>query len=117
MTSFEEELKRAMARREPSPGFTERVLAEAAMRQRKSGLASGLADVGRWLRGALTWRLAPVLAALLLFIGGGIYREHQREVRGLAAKRQLLTAMRIAGSKLRTAGQRVMEVETTEEQQ
>ena len=117
MTPFEEELKRALARREPSVGFTERVLAEAAMRRRKSGLATGLTRVRRRLQATLAWRMAPVVAALLLFVGGGIYREHRREVRGLAAKRQLLTAMRIAGSKLREAGQRVKEIETTEEQQ
>ena len=55
-----------------------------------------------------TLRLAPALMALLLVGSGAYFERHQRVERGEAAKRQLMTAMRIAGEKLYTTEQRVM---------
>jgi hypothetical protein len=96
---FEEELKKALSRQQPSADFTQRVLAQSASREKHSTWA--------WIRGFTAWRIAAVAASLFVFIGIGIYRE--REQRGEAAKRQLLVAMQIAGQKLHGAQQRVME--------
>jgi len=104
MTPFEEELKRALKRQEPAADFTARVLARCAQEDAK-------ARSGFWQAfwTAPAWRLSAVAAALLLVAGGTAYQQHEREVRGMAAKRQLILAMRIAGTKLQEVQQRVQE--------
>ncbi len=106
MTPFEEEVKKALSRHEPPAGFADRVLARAREQDRKQA-----ARTGGWLRRLRSWRLVPVLAALMVMTGGIVYQEHEREARGEAAKQQLLLAMRIAGSKLHDAQLVVREVE------
>jgi hypothetical protein len=106
MTPFEEELKRALKRLEPSDGFTARVLAHVDEENRaKLGARSGFLQTLR------SWRLIPVLAGALVITGGIAYQQHEREARGEAAKKQLILAMRIAGSKLQYAQLRVEGVE------
>ncbi|MFL6352812.1 MAG: hypothetical protein ACJ74Z_13315 [Bryobacteraceae bacterium] len=107
MTPFEQQLKEALARKEPSPDFVSRVLEKAKEQQPQPHIA------GRtWrFRRAWTWRLAPVMAALALVCAGAMYRDHERTVRGELAKQQLLTAMRIAGSKLHDVQQRVIDIQ------
>ena len=115
MTPFEEQLKQALARQEPSADFTSRVLAEAARRKKRTAAAGWREWLGRaWFQSPLAqaWRLAPVMAAFLVLSGVVAYREHQREVQGQAAKQQLLQALRIAGTKLHHTQLRVMEIET-----
>ncbi len=115
MTPFEEQLKQALARQEPSADFTSRVLAEAA-RQEHQKEARGWRTWFRkgWFQAPLmqAWRLAPVMAAFLVVSGVVAYREHQREVQGQAAKQQLLQALRIAGTKLHHTQLRVVAMET-----
>src|SRR5664279_2940504 len=115
MTPFEEQLKQALARQEPASNFTSRVLAAAA-RQEQQKEAAGWRG---WFRQNLfqaplshAWRLAPIMAAFLVMRGVVVYREHQREVQGQAAKQQLLQALRIAGTKLHHTQQRVVAMET-----
>lgn len=110
MTPFEEELKRALARREPADGFVERVLAHVEERK-----AHGW---WHWLRWTRVRVLAVVAALLFVLLGASIaYRQHERTVRGEAAKKKLLLALQIAGSKLHDAQQHVIEVETMEIEQ
>lgn len=104
MTPFEEELKRALSRQEPSAGFTERVLAQ---------LPSTKPKPNQWL----TWRLAAAAAAALLLAGTTAYRQHEHILQGEAAKRQLLLALRITGTKLQETQQRVNQIENTQESQ
>lgn len=106
MTPFEEELKKALVRREPPDGFTARVLARVNEQNRAK-----LAVSGSFLQRLRSWRLIPVLAAALVITGGIAYQQHERETRGEAAKKQLILAMRIAGSKLQYAQSRVEGVE------
>ena len=62
------------------------------------------------------WRLSlAAAAALLMAAGGTVYQRHEHEAKGLAAKRQLLLAMRIAGTKLQEVQQRVKESEQIEQ--
>jgi len=97
MTPFEEALKQALERQEPAADFTARVLARSASEDTKAGGWFG------------AWRLGAVAAALLIAAGGAAYQRHEHDVRGIAAKRKLILAVRIAGSKLHEVRQRVAE--------
>jgi hypothetical protein len=75
MDWLEQELTQALARNEPSAGFDGRVRARLHRRP-------------QWL---------AIAATILVMIGGGeAWRQHQGQV----AKEQVMTALRIAGSKL-----------------
>ena len=76
MDWLEEELKQALARKEPAEDFNARVRA-------------------RMVRTTPRW-LAAAAAVIVLAGGGAMYRHHQGE----QAKEQLLQAMRITGEKL-----------------
>jgi anti-sigma-K factor RskA len=109
MTPFEEELKQAMQRQEPAADFTARVLERCAKEDAKQ-------RAGFWQMFGV-WRLSVAVAALLCTMAGGtIWERHQHEVKGLAAKRQLVLAMRIAGTKLREVQEQVNESEKVEQQ-
>jgi hypothetical protein len=106
MTPFEKQLKNALVRREPADGFTARVLARAHQQERiDASPRSG------FLQRVRAWRLVPVLAGALIITGGIAIQRYEREARGEVAKRQLMLAMRIAGSKLHDAQLVVREVE------
>jgi hypothetical protein len=102
MTPFEEELRQALKRREPAADFTARVLARAAEEDAPK-------NSGFWF----SWRLglATATVAVLTFSGGMVYQQHERSLKGMAAKRQLLIAMRITGTKLQQVQERVKESE------
>jgi MprA protease rhombosortase-interaction domain-containing protein len=111
MNRFEDELKRALTRRQPSEDFTARVLAAAryeAEQNRPRWHA--------WLRvkRGPFWAFAPLTAMLLLFSGDAAYQHHTRIVKGLHAKHQLLLAMRIAGKELQQARLHVQKISTQE---
>jgi hypothetical protein len=91
MASFEDELRSALRRQEPSPDFAERVLARVSA-----------APVRRAPQPWVPW-LAAIAAALLLTAGSLEYRHY----RGERAKDQVLLAVRIAGSKLNKAQKKV----------
>ena len=103
MTPFEEELKRALSRREPSEDFAARLFEKAAAEKPRNILQS-----------LAYWRLAAAVALLAIVGWSLLYRQHVREARGEAAKRQLLVAMRIAGTELREAQVRVKRLEFPE---
>ncbi len=113
MTPFEEQLKQALARREPSKDFTAHVLARSRDHENGSRTYRGR----RWLDRLRMWRLVPVLAAFLAMTGGVVYEQHERAIRGEQAKEQLLVAVRIAGSKLHSAQRQVIDFETREVKQ
>ena len=102
MTPFEEELRQALKRREPAADFTARVMARAAAEDAKR-------NSGFWF----SWRLglATAAVAVLTLSGGVAYKQHERSLKGMAAKRQLLIAMRITGTKLQQVQERVKESE------
>ena len=114
MTPFEEELKQALQRKEPSGDFTARVLARCAAADAKNQ-----SSLWHSFWTAPAWRLGVVAAALALVAGGTAFEQHEREAnreaRGMEAKRQLLLAVRIAGTKLQEVRQRVKESEQIEQ--
>ncbi|MBV9759100.1 MAG: hypothetical protein JO340_00935 [Acidobacteriaceae bacterium] len=115
MTRFEEQLKEAMARREPSGDFTARVLAKAN-REAAGGAGNSWRD---WFRAPMAWRFAGAAAcAVLLATSGSVmYEQHERAARGEAAKDKLMTAVRIAGVKLQQVHRHVLQVEAMEANQ
>ena len=93
MSDWEDELKQALGRKQPSPGFTGRVIHRLNVAPQRRGPS----------------RLAAVLAiaaCTLLFVGN---REYDR-YRGLQAKKQLLLALEITGSKLSIAQRKVQDL-------
>lgn len=95
MSPFEDQLREALRREEPPAGFAERVIALTEKRPTWRE---------RFLAPPLTPRLAfATLAVAALIVGGVQYQQRQRAVelaRAEQAKQQVMTAMRIAGSKL-----------------
>jgi len=95
MTDFEDQLQRALERKEPSPGFAARVMA-AATRRPKSTF---------WTN----WQaLSAAGVAASLFVGAlslDLDRRERRE--GEAARAQLIQAMQITSSQLQRIQKRV----------
>jgi hypothetical protein len=91
MNPFEEDLRRALRREAPGADFSARVLARAG----EAGPRRG--------RG---WVAAAVAACVLAAAGGYGYREYE----GRKAKRDLLIALDIAGSKLSVAQEKVFDL-------
>jgi hypothetical protein len=109
MKDFEQELKRALRRCDPPEGFRERVLAHVAAEQQQPILRR-VASI--WHRPMFRW--AAVATIVLFSIGELGYRAQEKrleETSGLAAKQQVMLALRITGSKLRIAQKRVQSVE------
>ena len=110
MTPFEEQLKQALAHREPSPDFAARVIARAEGQRELTAVAR----MRGWLSQRRIWRLIPVMAAFVVMTGGTVYERRQHAAHGEAAKEKLLIAMRIAGVKLHRAQHRVFDIQTAE---
>lgn len=102
MTNFEDELRKALGRREPSEDFTRRVLAQIAPVRKPAPMAN-------WLRFASVAALV-----IVLFSAAFGYREHVQRTKGETAKKQLMFALRIAGTELRQAQMRVQKIEKQE---
>ena len=107
MRSFEGELKNALARREPSAGFAERVMTRLPQPKRPSWWS-------RWLArgpGALRWAPAIVAVLLILMVAGVVsYERRLRTERAAAeqAKQELLRALEITSGKLQETKARVL---------
>lgn len=89
--SLENDLRRALRRESPAPGFAGRVMTriergEAVPRRRP-----------------VWWRAAAASVTLAALLGGYATHKVVEHRRGERAKEQLLTAMRIAGEKVRIA--------------
>lgn len=113
MSRFDDALRDALRREDPGPEFTARVVAQAgAARTARAPRVSIWRSL--WFRPArLRWALAGGLASLLVVAGGIQYRrEQQSRTQGLAAKQQLVLALRVAGTKLHAAREKVQELST-----
>ena len=109
MNDLEKHLRSALRRCDPPAGFADRLMAQIhpdahRVSDRKIGFWNW------WLK--LRWAAIPALAAILVFgfwFRG--YQQRQQEKEALAAKQQVLLALRITGSKLRMAKAKVKAVE------
>ena len=107
MRPLEEQLNRALSRREPPEDFTARVLAAVAAQNRDSRNGT----LRSWWFRIRGLALATTLAACLIMTASLAYREHQHTARGEQAKEKLLIAVQIAGSKLHRTQQHVIQIE------
>jgi hypothetical protein len=92
--NLENDLKRALRRQAPAPGFAGRVM------QRIEQQAAPK-------RRPVWWRAAAASVTLAAILGGYATHKVVEHRRGERAKEQVLTAMRIAGEKVRYAQQEV----------
>ncbi len=113
MSLFEDELRKAMERREPGEDFTARILARVEQEESRKARSSW-APFWHLIWQAGYARLAWAAALLLIFAGLVGYRQHVRTAEGRAAKEQLLAAMHIAGAQLHEAQLRVKRIEFPE---
>lgn len=109
---FEDELRKAMERREPGGDFTARLLAR--VKQEESGKSRASWAPFRQLIWQGYARFAWAVALLLIVSGLMGYRQHIHAGQGRAAKEQLLAAMHIAGAQLHEAQLRVKRIEFPE---
>jgi len=120
MNRFDEELKTALRREEPSPDFTDRLMARVAELQRQEKSR----EKTDWLRKiaeffqppTMKWAMAGAMAAILIIAGFGVHFRRENERRLLAeiaegerAKEQVMLAMRIASAKLNVAQKKIHE--------
>ena len=125
MNRFDEELKLALRREEPSPDFTDRVMARIAELQKQEKSR----EKTDWLRRLMEffqppqmkWAMAGAVAVVLLIAAFGVHRSRENERRRLAeiaegerAKEQVMLAMRIASAKLNVAQKKVYETASHE---
>lgn len=108
MNEIDEQLKRALQRCEPPEGFADRLLARL---EEKSSLAGEHPALRLWRWPALRWGAVAALVAVAATGIGYQIRQRQEEAEAKVAKQQVMLALRITGSKLRVAKQRVKAVE------
>ncbi len=117
MNKFENQLRKALSRKEPSALFTARLLEMIAVREKhdiswKKTLRELL------VAPRLRWAAVGVLACLLVGLGRLGYRrvENHRlaEVEGERAKEQLVLALRIANEKLSIVQKKLLRIQNKE---
>ena len=91
MSEFEKDLRAALRREDPPLGFTQRVMARTRPQPAPK---------------RLVWIASALAACLLLFAGNFEYRQYE----GRKAKRELLFALKLTGSKLSIAQQKIFEL-------
>jgi hypothetical protein len=102
--NLDRELRAALRRREPPPGFAERVLARvAAEREAKRIWSFGWF----WRPGFVRFALASLLIVALTLGGVLEYRRRQGEI----AKARLVLALYIAGAKLSFAQEKTQQLD------
>jgi len=127
MNHFDDELRRALRREEPSSDFTDRVMARLAdlqKREKPKEKADWLRRLTeffqppqmKWMIWApqMKWAMAGAMAVLMVIAGFGVHYRRENERRRLAeiaegerAKDQVMLAMRIASAKLNVAQKKI----------
>jgi hypothetical protein len=126
MNRFDDELKLALRREEPSPDFADRVMARIAELQKqekpreKMAWLRKLAEFFRppqmkWAPG-MRWAMAGAMVVALIVAGIGVHRIRERErlrqaefAEGERAKEQVMLAFGIASAKLNAAQKKIYE--------
>lgn len=131
MNRFDDELRLAMRREEPSPDFTARVMArvqsldqsQAARNQQEKKRENNWRErlAGFFRPPALKWAMTAATAIALIAVSFGVARHRQSRIEsqrqaeiaaraeGERAKEQVMLAMRIASAKLNVAQKKVKE--------
>ena len=110
---LEDALRNALRREDAPEGFALKVLAHAEQDNSAAHDAQRTSWRSMFSRPLLRWAAVAALTFCLV-IGGMYYRTLQRQrAEGEAAKQQLMLALRIAGSKLQLAKEKVNEINTS----
>ena len=122
--TLENDLKRALRRQAPPSGFAGRVMQRLDSEVPRSASGSSeflgenspeeLRGTPRHPRNPVWWRAAAASVTLAVLLGGYATHRVVEHRRGERAKEQVLTAMRIAGEKVRYAQQEVRGIGTAE---
>ena len=107
--SLEQDLRRALGRKDPPPGFDNKVLSRIAAGE----TVRTPTPIRRWQRAAL-----PIAASLILLFGASYYvqqdlrQRHAREAQAQTeqAARDVVLALRIASEKISAAQAKVEEI-------
>jgi hypothetical protein len=100
--TLDNDLKRVLRRQAPAPGFAGRVMQHIHEAERRPA------------RRPVWWRAAAASVTLAAILGGYATHRVVEHRRGERAKEQVLTAMRIAGEKVRYAQQEVRQIGVSE---
>jgi hypothetical protein len=102
MSQFERDLREALRRNEPPPGFAGRVIARAREVDQRSAAHS-------WWKWSWRWSMAAAMM-VMLFAGGTLYQERRRQ-EAERSKDQLLLALRVTGAKVRVVQERLAQIQ------
>ncbi|MBZ5687990.1 MAG: hypothetical protein LAP86_23490 [Acidobacteriia bacterium] len=110
---IEDALRNALHREDAPEGFVLQVLARAEQQNSAEQDAQSASWLSMISQPLVRWA-ALAAVSISLVIGGVHYRNLQRQrAEGEAAKQQLMLALRIAGSKLQLAKEKVNEINTS----
>ena len=108
MNHLERQLRSALRRCDPPAGFADRVVAQIHHDPSRESHRK----TAPWKLLRLRWAAIPTLATVLVFgFWFRAYEQRQQEKEALAAKQQVMLALRITGNKLRMAKAKVKAVE------
>jgi anti-sigma-K factor RskA len=102
MSQFERNLREALRRKEPPPGFAGRVIARAREIDERS-------EARAWWKWSWRWSAAAALVVMLL-AGGSLYQERRRQ-EAERSKDQLMLALRVTGAKVRVVQERLSQIQ------
>lgn len=117
MNKFENQLRKALSRKDPSPLFTSRLLEKLAVREKQD---TNWRRILHWLLvpPRLRWVAVGVLACLLTGLGQLGYQRfethRQAQVEGERAKEQLVLALRITREKLSNVQKKLLRIQNNE---
>ena len=117
MNKFENQLRKALLRKEPSALFTSRLLETLAVREKHD--TSWRKIIHRLsVSPRLRWAAVGVLACLLMGLGQLSYQRFERyrraQVEGERAKEQLVLALRITNEKLSIVQKKLLRIRNKE---
>jgi hypothetical protein len=107
MTPFEEQLKNALKRENPPPGFAGRVMARIPEREPQWGSLF----LSMFQLHTTRWALAGIFAFIMIFaVVVHKQREMRERIEGEQARSQVMTALRIASVKLSATRKKVQSI-------
>jgi hypothetical protein len=105
MDRFEQELRSALRREQPSGEFTTRVLAKVTRPAAREIWSRPWLNFPR-----MRWAVAMVLCVVVLAGLGYRHEQARRRAEGEAARRQVMLALRIANAKIKLAQMKVQQL-------
>lgn len=122
MPFSEDDLRAALKRKDPGPGFTQRVMAHVAQQnvaQQEKSSAPAVRPSRGWFTWLRTLRLYPAMAAvaavLVLAVASWVgFEQHEQRQKAMQAEQEAILALRITNAKLNHVFQRVKQSEAND---